>query len=138
MRTIVFGTFDILHPGHKSFLRAAKKLGNHLIVVVARDKFVQKAKGKPPINKERSRAVYLRKLAIADKVVLGSITHDWFRTLRTNKIDLIALGYDQKPSMNQLKKQLRRHRLGKIKVVRLKSLRPEVYKSSKMASSDYS
>ena len=31
------GTFDIVHPGHLYFFSEAKKLGDKLIVVVARD-----------------------------------------------------------------------------------------------------
>ncbi|HEY4500387.1 MAG TPA: adenylyltransferase/cytidyltransferase family protein, partial [Candidatus Paceibacterota bacterium] len=45
-RVMVFGTFDILHPGHLYFLRAAKKLGDYLIVSLARDVNVRKIKGR--------------------------------------------------------------------------------------------
>src|SRR3990167_3019871 len=134
MRVMSFGTFDILHPGHESFLRGARRLGDHLIAVVARDNFVQKAKGRLPFNNERLRVRQLRRLGIADKVILGSRTHNWFRTLRTNEIDILALGYDQKPTVRELKKHLRLHRLGKVKVIRLRAMRPEIYKSSKLGN----
>lgn len=131
---MTFGTFDGIHPGHKSFLKQAKKLGDYLLVVIARDYFVAKAKGKQPRAVESKRAKEVRDLSIADKVILGSKIHDYFQTLRTYKIDLIALGYDQKPKTHDLRKLLRRHRLGNIKVVRLRGLRPEVYKSSKLTT----
>ena len=128
---LVFGTFDIFHPGHKSFLNQAKKLGN-LTVVVARDQNVKRAKGSFPRTTEKDRARTIRKTRIADKVVLGSKSHNFYRTIRSNKINIVALGYDQKPSIRELKKDLRQHRLSQVKIVRLRALRPDKYKSSKL------
>jgi len=132
-RVVVFGTFDFLHEGHLNFFKQAKKLGDYLIIVIARDKFVKKAKGKKPIHNEELRTSNLRKVKTADKVILGSQTHNFYRTLRTHKTDIIALGYDQKPTINQLQKDLKRHRLV-VKIVRLKAYKPGVYKSSKFKS----
>lgn len=129
-KVIVFGTFDIFHPGHASFFKQAKKLGDYLLVVVARDKNVEKAKGKLPRNLERQRAKIIRQAKIADKVILGSKTNNYFQTLRTYKIDAVALGYDQKPTMKSLKRILRKHRLSKVEIRRLKSYNPSKYKSS--------
>lgn len=132
LKVVVFGTFDIFHPGHLSFLNQAKNLGNFLLVVIARDNFVKEIKGDLPRNGETKRAQTVKRQRIANKVVLGSKTHNYFQTLRTHAIDTIALGYDQKPSLKSLKKQLRRHRLGDLKVVRLKPYNPNKYKSSKL------
>ncbi|OGY26366.1 MAG: hypothetical protein A2Z24_01115 [Candidatus Woykebacteria bacterium RBG_16_44_10] len=133
-KVMTFGTFDILHNGHLSFFRQAKKLGDYLIVVVARDKFVKKEKGKPPKNGERFRVRAVRNLGFVDKTLLGSRVHNFYRTIRTYQPDMIALGYDQKPSVRDLKKGLRRHRLRDIGVVRLWSYRPNIFKSSLLAN----
>lgn len=135
-RVMVFGTFDILHEGHLDFFRQAKKQANHLTAVVARDIFVKKAKGKLPRNSEEKRVSNVRKSGTVDKVILGSRTHNFYRTIRTHKSDVIALGYDQKPSIYKLKKDLRRHRLSNIKIVRLKPYQPNKYKSSKLLKLD--
>ena len=37
VRVVATGTFDIIHPGHIRFLEEAKKLGDELIVIVARE-----------------------------------------------------------------------------------------------------
>ena len=42
---MAFGTFDVLHPGHHFYLEQARKLGDNLVVVVARDANVKKLKG---------------------------------------------------------------------------------------------
>ena len=127
---MVFGTFDTLHKGHESFFKQAKNLGDYLIVVVARDTHVKRAKRSAPVNNERMRARNVRKSKLPDKVILGSKIHNFYRTIRTYKPKIIALGYDQKPAINELKRQLRRHRLSKIKIIRLRAHRPKVYKTS--------
>lgn len=129
---MVFGTFDILHAGHLDFFRQAKKLAKYLIVVVARDKFVKEAKGKSPKHSEKTRTRRVRNSPLVDKAILGSRTHNFYRTIRTHKPSIIALGYDQKPNINKLKRCLRRHRLKSIKIVRLKSYQPGKFKSSKL------
>ena len=129
---MVFGTFDILHPGHLDFFRQAKRNSDYLIVVVARDIFVQEAKKTRPRNIEKKRVATIRKSDMVNKAVLGSRTHNFYQTIRTNQPQLIALGYDQKPTLNELKKNLKRHRLSDIKIIRLKSYKSHKYKSSKL------
>ncbi len=131
-KVMVFGTFDILHPGHLDFFRQAKRNSDYLIVVVARDIFVQEAKKTRPRNIEKKRVATIRKSDMVNKAVLGSRTHNFYQTIRTNQPQLIALGYDQKPTLNELKKNLKRHRLSDIKIIRLKSYKSHKYKSSKL------
>ena len=131
-KIVIFGTFDRLHKGHISFLNQAKKLGDYLIVVVARDKYVKKAKGKLPLNNEKLRTKNLRNTKLVDKVILGSRIHNFYQTLRTHKPAVIALGYDQKPKIWDLRSDLKKHRLSGVKIVRLKPYKPTVYKSSKL------
>ena len=45
-RVLVFGTFDLLHQGHRYFLTQARRFGDTLIAVVARDEFVEERKGR--------------------------------------------------------------------------------------------
>ena len=48
IKVLVFGTFDIIHPGHVFFLNQAKKLGDFLCVVVSRDETVNELKREYP------------------------------------------------------------------------------------------
>ena len=70
-KVMLFGTFDILHKGHEFFLNEAKKLGDFLVVAVARDDTVRKVKKQQPLNDEKMRLGNLQKPGIADKVILG-------------------------------------------------------------------
>ena len=44
-RVMVFGSFDPLHDGHRSLFRQARKHGDELVVVVARDVNIARLKG---------------------------------------------------------------------------------------------
>ena len=73
-RRIVFtnGCFDILHEGHVTYLEAARKEGDCLIVGLNSDASVKRlGKGDDrPINNERSRARVLAALGCVDHIVL--------------------------------------------------------------------
>jgi len=71
--TVVFtnGVFDILHPGHVRYLRAARALGDALIVGVNSDRSVRANKGPlRPINPEAERAELLSALQCVDRAVI--------------------------------------------------------------------
>lgn len=70
---IVFtnGCFDILHAGHVSYLKEAKRLGDILIVGLNSDDSVKRLKGYDrPLNRERDRAEVLAALEFVDYVVV--------------------------------------------------------------------
>jgi rfaE bifunctional protein nucleotidyltransferase chain/domain len=69
---IVFtnGCFDLLHPGHVSYLWAARSLGDALVVGLNSDASVRRLKGPlRPIVPERDRAVVLGALQTVDAVI---------------------------------------------------------------------
>ena len=71
--TVVFtnGVFDILHPGHVRYLRAARALGDALILGVNSDRSVRANKGpQRPINPETERAELLSALQCVDCAVI--------------------------------------------------------------------
>lgn len=127
-KVMVFGTFDILHKGHEYLLKEAKKYGDYLVVLIARDKTILKIKKRKPIYNEKNRLKNLKKLKSVDKVILGDI-EDKYKKIEIEKPDVICLGYDQKAFTKNLKKELTKKNLFP-KIIRLKSFHPEKYKSS--------
>lgn len=72
-KKIVFtnGCFDIIHPGHISYLNESKKQGDILIVGLNSDESVKRLKGEGrPINTQNDRAEVLSALKSVDFVCL--------------------------------------------------------------------
>jgi FAD synthetase len=87
------GVFDLLHPGHLYFLREARKLGDELWVVVARDSTARRFKHEP-IMSEGSRVALVESLKPVDRAVLGH-EGNIYEILDEIRPDVIALGFDQ-------------------------------------------
>ncbi len=67
------GCFDLLHVGHVRYLKAARNLGDRLIVAVNSDQSVQTLKGpKRPIVPEAERLEVLSALSCIDYLILFS------------------------------------------------------------------
>lgn len=125
-KVMAFGTFDGFHPGHSFFLEEARKHGDSLIVIVARDITVQKVKGKTPKRDEETRLGALTSAGY--DAHLGSIG-DKYAAIVEERPDVICLGYDQQAFTESLQSILDANGL-KTKIVRLPSHHPDKYKSS--------
>ena len=124
------GTFDIIHPGHLFYLSEAKKYGDKLIVVIARDETSKEFKGKKPIHNEKERLEAVRMLRIVDKVILGN-KGNIFDIVEEIKPDIICLGYDQKVQKQEVEEELKKRGI-QAEVIRISPYMPHVYKSSKI------
>ncbi|GIW61327.1 MAG: hypothetical protein KatS3mg089_0179 [Patescibacteria group bacterium] len=81
------GCFDLLHEGHKSFLKKAKEEGDILIVMLESDIAIKIQKGKNrPVEQQSLRAQKLAKLPYVDFVVLleGILTDEDYDSLVTS------------------------------------------------------
>lgn len=128
IRVMCFGTFDRAHQGHEYYLSEAKKLGDSLIAVVAKDETVKLIKGHLPDQNEEERKKNLENLGIADKVIIGNL-EDKYDVIRTYRPEIIALGYDQYAFTQMLNKEIIESKMN-TKIVRIPSFKPEIFKSS--------
>lgn len=128
-RIMVFGTFDGLHKGHIDFFKQAKNLtqNSFLIVSIARDKNVFKIKGEYPKLKEKVRMLLVNKTKLVDRVVLSGLKNHIPHIVRIRP-DIIALGYDQKAYVKNLKKDLKNKGI-LVKIIRLKPYQEHIYKN---------
>jgi FAD synthetase len=128
-RVMVFGTFDGLHKGHLNFFKQAKNFikNSFLIVSIARDKNVFKIKGEYPKLKEGERMDLVKKYNLIDQVILSGKREHLPHIIKMRP-DIIALGYDQKTYVKNLKKDLKNKGIT-VKVVRLKPYKKNVYKN---------
>ncbi len=119
VRVMASGVFDLIHLGHVHYLEEAKKLGDELIVVVARDSTVRREKHEP-ITPEEFRRVLVESLKPVDKAVLGG-EGDMYQIVEEIEPDIIALGYDQYHDAERIERELKERGL-ELKVVRLSEL----------------
>lgn len=91
------GCFDILHPGHVSYLEQARQLGDRLIVAVNSDASVRKLKGEGrPVNSVDMRMAVLSGLSAVDWVVpFADDTPE--ALIKQVEPDVLVKGGDYKP-----------------------------------------
>ncbi len=133
MKTVLlFGTFDLLHAGHLNVFKQARKLGDRVVVIVARDVNVKKIKGTLPLNTEKERLELLQHIDLIDEAILGA-KDNIYQIIKIIKPQVIALGYDQEAYTEKLPEKLLEYKLN-VKIVRLKPFQIKSKKSSKLKS----
>lgn len=93
----VSGCYDILHGGHIAFFRAARRLGDRLVVCAASDDVIRQHKGCEPAMPGRHRMAVLEALEVVDQVLLtalGVLGLDFERRLRGIRPDILAVTED--------------------------------------------
>ena len=121
------GVFDIIHPGHIHTLKAAKALGDILVVAIATDKTAQKMKKRIPLHNQELRRELVDCLSMVDVAIVGH-ENDIFETVKLVKPEIIALGYDQIHQEKFMSDGCKRINLN-TKIVRLQSPVPELSSS---------
>jgi len=120
VRVMATGVFYLLHPGHLYFLEEARKLGDELVVVVARDQTARRLKHETYVP-EHVRREMVEALKPVDRAVLGSTT-DIYETVVRERPKVIALGYDQVWNEEEVARECARRGVP-VKVVRIGALR---------------
>ncbi len=120
VRVMATGVFDLLHPGHLYFLGEARKLGDELVVVVARDQTARRLKHETYVP-EHMRREMVEALKPVDRAILGSTT-DIYETVVAERPSIIALGYDQVWNEREVESECARRGVP-VKVVRIGPLR---------------
>ena len=103
VRVMATGVFDLLHPGHLHFLTEARRLGDELVVVVARDQTARRLKHEPYVP-EHIRREMVAALKPVDRAILGSAT-DIYATVVAERPQVIALGFDQAFDANEVARE---------------------------------
>lgn len=94
IKVITYGTFDLLHFGHKRILERAKELGDYLIVGITSDEF-DRTRGK--INNQQTliqRIEAVKALNIADEIVVEEYDGQKIDDIKKYNVDIFTLGSD--------------------------------------------
>jgi FAD synthetase len=121
VKVLASGVFDLVHYGHVRFIEEAKKIGGkntQLIVIVARDRTVQRLKGRKPIISEDQRRAVIESLKPVDEAILGYEDLSFEDTILKVNPNIIAMGHDQQVLEKQIRNFITQHNLN-IRVVRI-------------------
>ncbi len=93
-KVLAGGCFDIIHPGHTSFLTACKQHAECLVVLLESDQKIKEIKGDDrPKNTQEKRAKNLAELRIIDYIILLpylSQNDEYDKVIFSLKPDIIA------------------------------------------------
>ena len=94
---LVFGSFDLLHKGHRYFLSRSRERGECLLAVLSRDEEIARFKKRRPAWDFTHRKAALLKSGLVDQVFRSDLQYGNFCVLQDmpQKPDLIVLGDGQ-------------------------------------------
>jgi len=130
MKTVlVFGTFDVIHPGHKYFLEKAAAEGDRLVAVIARDEFVMKTKNRKPVHEESERISHILESGLVDEAFLSDEKTGTFEVVEKVNPQVVCFGHDQNKLADSFAKWLNSKKLG-IKIVTVEPYKRDRYSST--------
>ncbi len=97
MIVLTLGTFDMLHVGHLELLEACRKMAGpdgRVVVGLNLDEFVERYKGRAPLQPYAQREELLRACRFVDLVVRNLGEEDSKPVIDTIHPDLLAIGDD--------------------------------------------
>ena len=93
-KVITYGTYDLLHYGHKRLLERAKALGDYLIVGVTADNF-DKNRGKINVQQSLMELIEgVKATGLADEIIIEEYEGQKIDDIRRYDIDIFTVGSD--------------------------------------------
>lgn len=134
MAVVVFGVFDLFHPGHRYFLDQARSHGDPLIVVVTRDSIVSRLKNRLPIDDEMTRLEHIKQYPGVDTALLGDGELGVYSVLHEYRPTTICLGHDQtflrQDLEERMKQKLAQKTIPSSRLISIDAYYPEKYSST--------
>lgn len=123
----------MLHQGHRYFLNEARRFGQVLIAVVARDDYVEERKGRRPSEKMEKRMERILEAGLAEEVYPADEKIGRYGILKKAEPDVICLGYDQRELQANLEAWLEEHHKP-LEIHVLPPFQEHIYKTSLLRS----
>ena len=92
-RILTYGTFDLLHYGHRRLLKRAKALGDYVVVALSNDE-VNEQKGKKAYHNYETRRKMLEAIRYVDLVIPEKCWEQKISDIKTYDIDVVVMGSD--------------------------------------------
>ena len=130
MTVVVFGVFDLFHPGHRYFLDQSRSYGDSLIVVVTRDSIVSRLKSRLPIDDENARLNNVRNQPGVDIALFGDEELGVYSVLHEYRPTVICLGHDQTALRRDLEYRIDRKTIQPSRLISIDAYHPDKYSST--------
>ena len=130
------GVFDLIHIGHLKHFRAAKKMGDILVVSLTPDKFVNKGIGRPIFN-EKYRAEAISSIEYVDYVIINNAPTS-INLIKKIKPNIYCKGPDYKDHSKDITNQIK-NEINVIKSVkgRIAYTQEETFSSSNLINKNF-
>lgn len=93
-KVITYGTYDLLHHGHRNLLKKAKELGDYLIVGVTSDSY-DRDRGKLNVrNNVLERVEAVKATGLADEIIIEDYVGQKIDDIQKYGVDTFAIGSD--------------------------------------------
>lgn len=127
---LVFGTFDLLHPGHVYFLKQVARYGR-VTIALTPDELCVYYKEKAAVNPFSARRQRLLRLSSVANVIAADDRPGDFGIVKRVAPDTVIFGYDQHSLMEAFKNRLPELDVVPPRVVTIAPYRTELYQSSR-------
>ena len=105
----VGGTFDLFHQGHLSLLIKAFEIGNHVLIGLCSDAFVEKSRKPHKIAPFTKRLEELKQFLIENDVLqraeITSLNDSYGVTLSDKRVDAIVVSEETEPRAHEINKK---------------------------------
>ncbi len=136
---LVFGSFDMLHRGHRYFLERSREQGRRLLVVLARDDEIYQLKQRWPVWNFAQRKAALLESGLVDEVLDSDAEHGTFYVLQGTRghaangciTDCIVLGDGQETLGKALEDFFQRSPEYRSPVVHIEPYRRSLHSTTK-------
>lgn len=129
---MVFGTFDVVHDGHRHLLQQAADMGEEVIIVVSRDEHVLELKGRLPINQLEDRLEAISCESEVTTAVAGDLELGSYGVLTEHQPDAILLGYDQDELKENLMAWMEDHGINNISCSYASAYMPHLFNTTRI------
>ncbi len=131
-KVAVGGTFDEFHRGHKVLLMKAFEIGEHVLIGLCTDEFVEKM-GKPhvtPPYEERLKELraFLKALDLSDRAEIIPLNDPYGSTLTDTCIEALVVSEETEKTALKINQKRSAARLPPLTIVTIKMVPAENYK----------
>jgi pantetheine-phosphate adenylyltransferase len=125
----VGGTFDIFHRGHRTLLKKAFKVGNHVLIGLVSDDFVKNLRKPHNIAPYAERLEdlknFLRKKGVLERAEILPLNDSYGVTLSRKEIDAIVVSEETEPRAYKINEKRKNLGLPPLEIVTLRMVLSE-------------